>query len=48
MSYRVVLSPEAEEQLAAPYHYIAAAASADIACKTTPRTVRSTEPLGVL
>ena len=30
MSYRVVFSPEAEEQLAALYGYIAAAASAGL------------------
>jgi hypothetical protein len=31
MSYRVVFFPEAEEQLATLYGYIAAAASSDIA-----------------
>lgn len=33
MSYRVVFSPEAEDQLAALYGYIAAAASPDIAAR---------------
>jgi len=31
MSYRVIFSPEAEEQLAEPFRYIASAASADTA-----------------
>ena len=35
MSYRVAFSPEAEEQLAALYGYIAAAASPDIAARYT-------------
>ena len=35
MSYRVVFSPEAEEQLAALYAYIAAAASPEIAARYT-------------
>ncbi|MBN9698648.1 MAG: type II toxin-antitoxin system RelE/ParE family toxin [Zoogloea sp.] len=35
MNFRVVFSPEAEEQLAALYRYIAAAASPDIAARYT-------------
>ena len=35
MNYRVVFSPEAEEQLVALYHYIADAASPDIAARYT-------------
>ena len=35
MNYRVVFSPEAEEQLIALYHYIAAAASPNIAARYT-------------
>jgi toxin ParE1/3/4 len=31
MNYRVVFAPEAEEQLAELYHYIAAAASPEVA-----------------
>jgi len=38
MSYRVVFSTEAEEQLAALYGYIAAAASPDIAARYTEAT----------
>ena len=33
MNYRVVFAPEAEEQLAALYHYIAAESSPDIAAR---------------
>lgn len=39
MSYRVVFSPEAEEQLAALYGYIAEAASPDIAARYTEAIV---------
>jgi plasmid stabilization system protein ParE len=46
MSYRVVFSPEAEEQLAALYSYIAAAASADIAARYTEAIVSYCESLG--
>ncbi|TWB15472.1 plasmid stabilization system protein ParE [Nitrospirillum amazonense] len=35
MTYRVVFAPEALEQLAALYHYIANAASPDIAARNT-------------
>ena len=45
MSHRVVFSPEAEEQLAAIYHYIAEAASADIATRYTEAIVRCCEGL---
>jgi plasmid stabilization system protein ParE len=39
MNYRVVFSPEAEEQLIALYGYIAAAASPDIAARYTEAIV---------
>jgi plasmid stabilization system protein ParE len=45
MSYRVVFSPEAEEQLAALYHYIAAAASPYIAARYTEAIVSYCESL---
>lgn len=45
MSYRVVFSPEAEEQLAALYCYIAAAASPDIAARYTDAIVSHCEGL---
>jgi plasmid stabilization system protein ParE len=45
MSYRVVFSPEAEEQLAALYGYIAAAASPDIAARYTEAIVSYCESL---
>ena len=45
MNYRVVFSPEAEEQLAALYRYIAAAASADIAARYTDAIVNYCESL---
>ena len=38
MNYRVVFSPEAEEQLLALYGHIAAAASPDIAGRYTEAT----------
>jgi plasmid stabilization system protein ParE len=38
MSYRVIFSPEAEEQLVALYRYIADAASFDIAARYTRAT----------
>ena len=41
MIFRVVFSPEAEEQLAALYRYIAAAASPDIAALYTEAIVRA-------
>ena len=46
MSYRVVFSPEAEEQLAALYGYIAAASSPDIAARYTEAIVSYCESLG--
>jgi len=45
MSYRVVFSPEAEEQLAPLYGYIAAAASPDIAARYTEAIVCYCESL---
>ena len=45
MSYRVAFSPEAEEQLAALYGYIAAAASPDIAARYTEAIVSYCESL---
>ena len=45
MSYRVVFSPEAEEQLAALYSYIAAAASPEIAARYTEAIVTYCEGL---
>ena len=45
MSYRVVFAPEAEEQLADLYGYIAAAASPDIAARYTEAIVRYCESL---
>ncbi|WCE95074.1 type II toxin-antitoxin system RelE/ParE family toxin [Acidithiobacillus ferriphilus] len=39
MSYRVVFSPEAQEQLAELYRYIAEAASPDIAAQYTEAIV---------
>jgi toxin ParE1/3/4 len=45
MSHRVVFSPEAEEQLAALYGYIAAAASPDIAARYTEAIVSFCESL---
>lgn len=46
MSYRVVFSPEAADQLAALYRYIAAAASPGIAAKYTEAIVSYCEGLG--
>lgn len=43
--YRVVFSPEAEEQLAALYHYIAAASSPDIATRYTDAIISYCESL---
>jgi toxin ParE1/3/4 len=43
--YRVVFSPEAEEQLAALYHYVAEAASPDIAASFTEAIVAYCEGL---
>jgi toxin ParE1/3/4 len=43
--YRVVFSPEAEEQLAALYRYIAAAASPDIAQRYTEAIITYCEGL---
>ncbi|MCL1860351.1 MAG: type II toxin-antitoxin system RelE/ParE family toxin [Proteobacteria bacterium] len=45
MKYRVVFSPEAEEQIAALYRYIAAAASPDIAARYTDAIVTYCESL---
>lgn len=45
MNYRVVFSPEAEEQLLALYGYIAAAASPDIAARYTEAIVSYCESL---
>lgn len=45
MIYRVIFSPEAEEQLAALYRYIAAAASPDIAARYTEAIVTYCESL---
>jgi toxin ParE1/3/4 len=45
MSYRVVFSPEAEEQLVALYGYIATAASPDIASRYTEAIVSYCESL---
>ncbi|MDQ0589574.1 type II toxin-antitoxin system RelE/ParE family toxin [Variovorax paradoxus] len=45
MNYRVVFAPEAEEQLAALYRYIAAAASPDIAARYTEAIVSYCESL---
>ena len=45
MSYRVVFSPEAEEQLVALYGYIATAASPSIAAKYTEAIVSYCESL---
>lgn len=45
MSYRVIFSPEAEEQLVALYHYIADAASSDIAAGYTEAIVSYCESL---
>ena len=45
MSYRVVFSPEAEEQLVALYRYIAAAASPNIAARYTDAIVTYCESL---
>ena len=45
MTYRVLFSPEAEEQLVALYGYIADAASPDIALRYTEAIVRHCESL---
>jgi len=45
MRYRVVFTPEAEEQLAALYGYIAATASPDIAARYTEAIVSYCESL---
>ena len=45
MIYRVVFAPEAEEQLAALYGYIAVAASPDIAARYTDAIVSYCESL---
>ena len=45
MIYRVVFSPEAQEQLAALYGYIANAASAAVAARYTEAVVRYCESL---
>lgn len=48
MSYAVVFSPEAEEQLVALYRYIAAAASPDVASRYTEAIVAYCEGLHAL
>lgn len=45
MNYRVVFSPEAEEQLAALYRYIAVAASPEVAARYTEAIVCYCESL---
>jgi toxin ParE1/3/4 len=45
MSYRVVFSPEAQDQLTALYLYVAAAASPDIAARYTDAIVSQCESL---
>ena len=40
MNYRVIFSPEAQEQLAELFHYIAEAASPHIAVRYTEAVVR--------
>ena len=45
MSYRVIFSPEAEEQLAEIFHYIAEAASPDIAARYTEAIITYCESL---
>ena len=45
MRYRVIFSPEAEEQLAALYRYIAAAASPSIAARYTDAIITYCESL---
>lgn len=45
MNYRVVFSPEAEEQLVALYQYIASATSPDIAARYTESIVSYCESL---
>lgn len=45
MNYRVVFSPEAQEQLADLYHYVARAASPETAARYTEAIVRYCESL---
>ena len=45
MSYEVVFSPEAQEQLAELYRYIAAAASPDVAARYTQAIISYCESL---
>jgi toxin ParE1/3/4 len=45
MSYHVVFSPEAQEQIVALYHYVAAAASPTIAAQYTAAIVSHCESL---
>ena len=45
MNYRVVFSPEAEEQLAALFRYIAAAASPQVAARYTNAIITYCEGL---
>ncbi len=47
MSYRIFFSPEAEEQLAALYNYIADAASPEIAAQYTEAIVSHCEKLNL-
>jgi plasmid stabilization system protein ParE len=45
MNYRIIFSPEAEEQLASLYSYIATTASPDIAARYTESIVKYCESL---
>lgn len=45
MSYRIIFTPEAADQLAALYHYIAEAASPEIAAQYTEAIVSHCETL---
>jgi plasmid stabilization system protein ParE len=47
MNYRVVFSPEAENQLIALYHYIADAASPDIAARYTENIINYCDSLQI-
>lgn len=47
MSYRGVVSPEAEEQLVALYRYVAAAASPEVAERYTEAIINFCESLGI-
>jgi toxin ParE1/3/4 len=45
VSYRVVFTPEAEEQLAELYHYIAETSSPDVAARYTDAIIAYCEEL---